>query len=231
MAGDGLKGSHVTQAKPTILQIIPRLDTGGAELSTIEITQAVVRGGGRMIVLSEGGRLTDEISRAGGEWIAFPAATKNPASLLLNSRRIASLVRERGVDLLHARSRAPAWSALLAARRTRKPLVTTYHGAYGSTGRLKTQYNSVMARGDAVIANSRFTADLIRARGGLVSAPGGQSGREARPGCDRCCPWGANRTRCASGVRSFLTLRRNPYAMPVRRSQLPSVGDYSRPTP
>lgn len=154
----------VTQSKATLLQIIPRLDTGGAELSTIEITDAVVRAGGRMLVLSEGGRLADEITRLGGELIVFPAATKNPAAIYANSRRIAAIVNAQKVDLLHARSRAPAWSALLAARRTGKPFVTTYHGAYGSTGRLKTAYNSVMARGDAVIANSDFTAQLIRER-------------------------------------------------------------------
>ena len=159
-----LERQGVTQSTPIILQIIPRLDTGGAELSAIEITDAVVRAGGRMLVLSEGGRLAAEITRLGGELIPFPAATKNPASLYANSRRIAALVSERRVDLLHARSRAPAWSALMAARRTAKPLVTTYHGAYGSIGRLKTAYNSVMARGDAVIANSEFTAQLIRAR-------------------------------------------------------------------
>lgn len=149
---------------PTILQIIPRLDTGGAELSTIETAEAVVRAGGRMIVLCEGGRLASEITRLGAELIVFPAATKNPARMFVNGRRIAALVTEHGVDLLHARSRAPAWSALLAARRTGKPLVTTYHGAYTSSGALKNAYNSVMTRGAIVVANSQFTADLIAER-------------------------------------------------------------------
>jgi glycosyltransferase involved in cell wall biosynthesis len=83
-----------------------------------------------------------------------------------NVRTIAKLIRERNVDLVHARSRAPAWSALLAARQTERPFVTTYHGAYNEKGRLKSLYNSVMARGDVVIANSGFTRDLIRARYG-----------------------------------------------------------------
>ena len=150
------------QGSPTILQIIPRLDTGGAEISTIETTEAVVRAGGRMIVLSEGGRLAPEIKRAGGELIEFPAATKNPVQILANSRYIAALVAQHDVDLLHARSRAPAWSALMAAKRTGKPLVTTYHGAYNRVGPLKNAYNSVMARGDLVVANSEFTARLIQ---------------------------------------------------------------------
>lgn len=153
-------------SRPTILQIIPALDTGGAELSTLEITEAVVRAGGRMLVLSEGGRLEGEIGRLGGELVRFPAASKNPLRLLANARAIAGLVRREGVALLHARSRAPAWSALIAARRTGVPFVTTYHGAYGESSRLKNIYNSVMARADVVIANSQFTADLIRARYG-----------------------------------------------------------------
>jgi glycosyltransferase involved in cell wall biosynthesis len=84
--------------------------------------------------------------------------------MLANARRLGELIETRDVKLVHARSRAPAWSALIAARRTRRPFVTTYHGAYASPGPFKNFYNSVMARGDRVIANSRYTADLIVAR-------------------------------------------------------------------
>lgn len=153
----------------TILQIIPRLDTGGAELATLEIAQALSMAGARALVFSEGGRLAPEIAQAGGEVVAFPAGTKNPLRMVANGLRMARFIRERGVDLVHARSRAPAWSALLAARRTGVPLVTTYHGIYASRGPLKTLYNSVMARGDRVIANSRYTGDLIRKRHGAPS--------------------------------------------------------------
>ena len=156
----------MAQSRPTILQIVPRLDTGGAERSVVEIAAAVVRAGGRALVLTEPGRLAPEVVAAGGEIIEFPAATKNPLRMLANARAIERLVRQRGVDLVHARSRAPAWSALMATRRARVPFVTTYHGAYGETNALKRFYNSVMARGDAVIANSRFTADLIAQRYG-----------------------------------------------------------------
>ena len=151
---------------PTILQIIPRLDTGGAELSTIEIAEAVVRAGGRALVATEGGRMAGRITAVGGEIITLPLQSKNPVTIIANARRLAGIVRTRGAALLHARSRAPAWSALIAARRTGVPFVTTYHGAYGERGRMKRLYNSVMARGDAVIANSQYTADLIRGRYG-----------------------------------------------------------------
>jgi glycosyltransferase involved in cell wall biosynthesis len=157
----------VAQTRPTILQIIPRLDTGGAELSLVEIAEAVVRAGGRALALAEpGGRLAPRVTAAGGELMPFPAAAKNPLTMLANTRAIARLARAQGVDLIHARSRAPAWSALLAARRARVPFVTTYHGAYGETNAAKRFYNGVMARGDVVIANSVYTADLIAQRYG-----------------------------------------------------------------
>ena len=152
--------------RPTILQIVPQLDAGGAELSVVEIAGAVARAGGRCLVLAEPGRLAANIEEAGGEVLPFPAATKNPLRILANGRRIAGIAAREGVDLIHARSRAPAWSALIAARRLGVPFVTTYHGAYNETNALKRLYNSVMARGDVVIANSRYTAGLIAARYG-----------------------------------------------------------------
>jgi glycosyltransferase involved in cell wall biosynthesis len=157
----------VAPSRTTILQIVPHLDTGGAELSAVEIAAAIVRAGGRALVLAEpGGRLAVRITDAGGEVMPFPAAAKSPLALLRNAAAIARLIAEEKVDLVHARSRAPAWSALIAARRARVPFVTTYHGAYGETNAAKRLYNSVMARGDVVIANSRYTADLIAQRYG-----------------------------------------------------------------
>lgn len=150
--------------RPTILQIIPELATGGAELSAIEIAAAVVRAGGRAIVLSEGGRMADRLAAVGGELVIFPAATKNPMKILANASAIERIARKENVDLIHARSRAPAWSALIAARRAKLPFITTYHGIYNEKGRAKRLYNSVMARGDIVIANSRYTADIVKKR-------------------------------------------------------------------
>jgi len=152
--------------RPTILQIIPELDTGGAELSTVEIAEAVVRAGGRAIVLSQGGRMEDDLAAAGGELIRFPAGSKNPLTILSNARRIAAICEQYGVRLVHARSRAPAWSAKLAAKRAGVAFVTTYHGAYSEKGPIKRWYNAVMAAGEVVIANSCYTRDLILERYG-----------------------------------------------------------------
>lgn len=150
--------------QPTILQIVPELHTGGAERTAVDVAARIVAEGWRAIVLADGGRLVDELKATGAEYRPFPAKTKNPLKLWRNARALAEIVEAEGVDIIHARSRAPAWSALVAARRTGRPFVTTYHGAYNQKSRLKGAYNSVMARADVVIANSEYTADLIRVR-------------------------------------------------------------------
>lgn len=160
--------SDADAQRPAILQVIPRLDTGGAERSAIDVAAALARAGFTALVASEGGRMVAELERAGGEWIFAPLDTKAPHRLLANALRLRDLIVRRNVKLIHARSRAPAWSSLWAARRARIPLVTTWHGAYGGTPAIKRFYNSVMARGDAVIANSQWTADHIRTQYGLA---------------------------------------------------------------
>src|SRR5690606_22203982 len=106
-------GPSVPNRRPTILQIIPRLDTGGAERTTIEMTQAITTAGGRALVVTEGGRMLPQVTEAGGEVVTLNAGTKNPLTMLANARRLQRIVEEEGVGLLHARSRAPAWSALI----------------------------------------------------------------------------------------------------------------------
>lgn len=99
----------------------------------------------------------------GAQWIAMPLDTKSPLRLAANAARLRRLIGLAGISLVHARSRAPAWSALWAARRTGTPFVATWHGAYSAGSAPKRFYNSVMLRGDAVIANSRWTAEHIGA--------------------------------------------------------------------
>ncbi len=149
---------------PVIMQVIPELSTGGAERTTIEMAEAITLGGGRALVVSAGGRLEDELRAVGGELIRLPVKSKNPGVILANALRLAMTIHRRGVSLVHARSRAPAWSALFAARRTRRAFVTTYHGIYNQKGRVKGFYNGVMARGDAVICNSGFTSTIVKER-------------------------------------------------------------------
>jgi glycosyltransferase involved in cell wall biosynthesis len=150
-------------AVPTILQIVPALDTGGAERTTIDIARALKAAGWTALVATRGGRLAPELQEAGGELIRMKADSKNPRTIWANAAELVRLIRERNISLLHARSRAPAWSAYLAARRSGIPFVTTYHGIYNARGPFKRWYNSVMARGDVVIANSQWTAEHVRA--------------------------------------------------------------------
>src|SRR4029077_3489427 len=153
---------HPSMAPVTILQVVPRLDTGGSELATLEIAEALTRAGAKALVVSEGGRMARAIAQGGGEVIEMQVASKNPLTIWRNARRLTGLIRDRGVDLIHARSRAPAWSALIAARRTGTIFVTTYHGIYNARTPLNRWYNSVMVPSDAVIANSQWTAQHIQ---------------------------------------------------------------------
>ncbi len=147
---------------PVILQVIPRLGVGGAERAAIDVSRAIVAVGGRALVASEGGALEPELLRTKATHIPMPAGSKSPFTILRNAGRLADLIRREGVDLIHARSRAPAASALKAARRTGVPFVTTFHAAYNFSNRIKKSYNAVMARGDRVIAISDFIADHVR---------------------------------------------------------------------
>jgi glycosyltransferase involved in cell wall biosynthesis len=141
----------------TVLQVTPALDAGGVERTTIEIADALTRAGHRALVASRGGRLEDELRSAGGLLVKLPLDSKNPLEIRANADRLARLAQKERVDLIHARSRAPAWSAYWAAKRRKLPFVTTYHGIYNANSGLKRAYNAIMAKGDVVIANSHFT--------------------------------------------------------------------------
>jgi glycosyltransferase involved in cell wall biosynthesis len=149
--------------RPTVLQVVPALETGGAERTTIDVARAVVAAGGRALVASRGGRMVPELAVLGAEHLDMAVHSKNPVVMALNVERLARVIARESVDLVHARSRAPAWSALAAARRAKVPFLTTYHSRVHEKPRLKVFYNSVMVRGDAVIANSAYTAENIRA--------------------------------------------------------------------
>jgi glycosyltransferase involved in cell wall biosynthesis len=154
-------------SRPVVLQVLPSLETGGVERGTIEITQAVAEADGVALVASAGGRMEGQVAHAGGRHINVPLDTRNPVAIWRNAARLAALIRRETVGIVHARSRAPAWSAWLACRRTGAHFVTTYHGTYTETLPFKRAYNSVMARGEIVIAASRFISELIMTQHGV----------------------------------------------------------------
>jgi glycosyltransferase involved in cell wall biosynthesis len=147
--------------KLTVLQVTPELSAGGVERTTLEIAQAISRAGGLALIASAGGRLETDLEAAGGELIRLPAQSKNPFVVAANAARLVEIIRARGVGIVHARSRAPGWSAYAAARLMKVPFVTTFHGIYNARSALKRAYNAVMAKGDIVIANSEYTRQHV----------------------------------------------------------------------
>ena len=154
----------------TLLQVVPRLETGGAEQTTVDIAAAVQAAGGRALVASMGGRMERELKATGADLIRMPVHSKNPLAILGNAMRLTRVIRERKVSLIHVRSRAPAFSAAMAAKATGIPLVATYHGVYNARSPWKRWYNGVMTKGEVVIANSEYTRARVLAQHAVESS-------------------------------------------------------------
>ncbi len=141
------------------------------ERGTLEVARALLEAGFGAVVAAEPGRLVAELEGFGARFVRLPLAAKNPLVVARNVARLEELIGEAGIELVHARSRAPAWSARLAARRRQVPFVTTFHGVYGGAANpLKRRYNAVMAAGAKVIAVSDFVAAHLRAVYGVDEA-------------------------------------------------------------
>jgi glycosyltransferase involved in cell wall biosynthesis len=154
-----------TQDQPlTVLVVVPTLQSGAAETGTLELVRNLSGAGHKALVLSSGGRLERDIAEAGGEFLRADVASKNPLVILRNVMLIASLVRQRRCDIIHAHGRAPAWSAYAASRLTRVPFMTSWYKGFREQNVLKRLYNGVMARGDRVVAASEQIAELVNDR-------------------------------------------------------------------
>ena len=151
------------EVPPVILQVLPALTSGGVERGTVEIARAIQASGARAMVASAGGKMVHQLFKCGAEHITLPLESKNPLVIWNNARKLAAIIRDHKVNIVHARSRAPAWSAWLACRKTGCTMVTTFHGTYGMGNRWKKYYNGVMLRGARVIAISNFIAEHIQA--------------------------------------------------------------------
>jgi len=151
--------------RPGILQILPALEAGGVERGTLEVAEAILAEGWRALVASAGGRLVPELAALGAQHATLPLTAKSAWAIWRNAAALTRLARGSRASLLHARSRAPAWSARLAAWRLGLPFVTTWHGTYSEGLPGKRLWNSVMGSGDRVIAISRFIAAHMEARG------------------------------------------------------------------
>ena len=145
----------------SVLQVLPHLNSGGLVSGAVEISEALQKTGMNSFVASAGGRREREITKAGGKVINFSLGSKNPIIMLLNVYKLSRIIKKYKINIIHARSRAPAWSAYFAAKKTGIPFVTTFHGTYSIQNKLKKKYNSIMVKSDRVIAISRFINNHI----------------------------------------------------------------------
>ncbi|MBY0427944.1 MAG: glycosyltransferase, partial [Alphaproteobacteria bacterium] len=159
-----------TSRKLTIAQIIPSLNAGGAERAAVDIAAATIAAGHRAIVISKGGYYQAELQAKHAKFVKRNADTKNPLLIIINAFWLAAFIKQEGVDIIHARSRAPAWSAYLATLMTGTPFVTTFHAAYKGNFFLKKMYNSVMAKGRRIIAISKFIAGHVQTNYGVPAS-------------------------------------------------------------
>ena len=140
----------------SVLQVLPHLNSGGLVSGAIEVSEALQKSGMRSFVASEGGRREREIIRTGGKVFNFSLGSKNPLIIFLNIYKLSRIIKKYKINIIHARSRAPAWSAYFAAKKMGIPFVATFHGTYSIQNNLKKKYNSVMIKADKVIAISSF---------------------------------------------------------------------------
>ena len=145
-----------------VLQVIPKLGYGGAETGCYDIAHYLPENNCGSFIVTSGGELTKFINKEKVKLIRLPVHSKNPLLIFLNSIFLIGIILFYNISIVHARSRAPAWSCLLATKLTRRKFVTTFHGTYNFSGNLKKIYNSVMVRSDLIIAGSNFIFSHIK---------------------------------------------------------------------
>ncbi len=145
-----------------VLQVIPRLGYGGAETGCYDIAHYLPENNCKSFIVTSGGELTKFIDKKKVKLIRLPVQSKNPILIFFNSIILIGIILFFNITIVHARSRAPAWSCLLATKLTRRKFVTTFHGTYNFSGKLKKLYNSVMVRSELIIAGSNFIFSHIK---------------------------------------------------------------------
>ncbi len=148
-------------SQPVIMQIIPELGAGGAEQGCIDIAAEIVKAGAKAIVVSNGGYRVSELARSGAIHIDMPVHSKNPLIMWKNIARLRKIIKRHNVGIVHARSRAPAWSAWKACKNTDAHFMTTCHAPYNISGEAKRRYNSSIANGELIIAISDYVAQYL----------------------------------------------------------------------
>jgi len=149
-------------SKLKVLQVIPKLGYGGAETGCYDIAHYLYENDCKSFIITSGGELIKFVNKKKVKLIRLPVQSKNPIIMLLNALIISLIILFFNINVVHARSRAPAWSCLLATKITRRKFVTTFHGTYNFKNKLKKFYNSVMVRSNLIIAGSNFIFSHIK---------------------------------------------------------------------
>ena len=145
-----------------VLQVIPKLGYGGAETGCYDIAHYLPENNCKSFIVTSGGELLKFVDKKKVKVFRLPVQSKNPLLILINSFILIGIILVYNISLVHARSRAPAWSCLLATKITGRKFVTTFHGTYNFKSNIKKIYNSVMARADLIIAGSNFIFSHIK---------------------------------------------------------------------
>ncbi len=145
-----------------VLQVIPKLGYGGAETGCYDIAHYLPENGCKSFIVTSGGELLKFVDKNKVKVFRLPVQSKNPIFILINALILTFIILFNNISIVHARSRAPAWSCLLASKITSRKFVTTFHGTYNFKSNLKKLYNSVMVRSDLIIAGSNFIFSHIK---------------------------------------------------------------------
>tara|TARA_A100001015_G_scaffold191085_1_gene212925 strand:+ start:2500 stop:3057 length:558 start_codon:yes stop_codon:yes gene_type:complete len=145
-----------------VLQVIPKLGFGGAETGCYDVAHYLPENGCKSFIVTSGGDLLKYIDKKKVTVIRLPVQSKNPILILFNAIILIGIILLNNISIVHARSRAPAWSCLLATKITGRKFVTTFHGTYNFSSKIKKFYNSVMVRSHLIIAGSNFIFSHIK---------------------------------------------------------------------
>ena len=155
--------------KLRVLQVIPKLNISGAEQGCFDVANFLVKNNLLSYIATSSGYRIEQLEKNGSTVIKIPVHSKNPFTIILNIFKISAIIRKHKINLIHARSRAPAWSSYFAAKLTNIKFVTTFHGTYNFNNFIKKFYNSIMLRSDHVIAISEFIFSEIKNKYAFVN--------------------------------------------------------------
>ena len=152
------------QEKPNILQVIPTLNISGAEQGCFDVANYLTKNGFTSNIITSSGYRIEQLEKNGSIVNRIPVHSKNPLTIIINIFRIIKIVKKNNINIIHARSRAPAWSCYFVAKIAKIKFITTFHGTYNFNNKIKKFYNSIMIRSDYIIAISEFIHNEIKSK-------------------------------------------------------------------